>query len=208
MADQRNERPSRKPRVEQTLWYLDAAELDLNRLSAWPGYTDNLEWRSSITGQVLLTLGVIFTHQQGPVLVLHNNGWVRNRFKLSCTTPNYGGQRWWLHCPKCQKRVRILLVNEFPQFLCRTCLGLAYETQLLREDKRALRKVRAIHRQLGSDSSVHEPLPPRPPGMHRQKYLKLAEKESIAAQVYLTYERRRIEKKVGPLEELLRSRSQ
>ena len=155
------------------------AQLDLARRSAWPGYSEAVEWRLS-TREIFLTLGAIFTnyHQEGPVLILHNDGWVRNRFKLSFTTPHYGGRLWWLHCAACQKRVRILHVSNFPDFRCRTCLGLAYETQLLHKEDRALR-TRAIHRQLGMDSSVHQPLPPRPYGMHRWKYWRLADKEFI-----------------------------
>ncbi len=46
---------------------------------------------------------------------------------LSTTSCRYGGVRYWLHCPKCQKRVgKIYLAGKYV-FACRKCWNLTYE---------------------------------------------------------------------------------
>lgn len=52
--------------------------------------------------------------------------------KQSC---NYGGYRYFFHCPQCNKRMRILYCND-GKFLCRKCLNLGYFTQRLNPSTR------------------------------------------------------------------------
>jgi hypothetical protein len=48
---------------------------------------------------------------------------------MSITQPNYGGLRYWWHCPRCDQRVRILyLPPGAGDFRCRVCWRLTYES--------------------------------------------------------------------------------
>jgi hypothetical protein len=48
---------------------------------------------------------------------------------MSITQPNYGGLRYWWHCPRCDQRVRILyLPPGAGDFRCRVCWHLTYES--------------------------------------------------------------------------------
>lgn len=46
--------------------------------------------------------------------------------RLSATRCNYGGVRYWLHCPKCSKRVGKLYLGGKYIFACRECWNLTY----------------------------------------------------------------------------------
>jgi ribosomal protein L37AE/L43A len=54
--------------------------------------------------------------------------------KLHC---NYGGVRYYFHCPKCSRRMRILYCSE-GLFQCRKCLNIGYYSQRLRPSERYL----------------------------------------------------------------------
>jgi len=46
---------------------------------------------------------------------------------LEATPCNYGGVRWWFHCPECDRRVRKLYMPpDGRRFLCRHCHDLTY----------------------------------------------------------------------------------
>lgn len=59
--------------------------------------------------------------QRGP-----NN--YQSTFNLVTTPCNYGGRRYWLECPKCERRVGILYEHN-DDFACRMCLDLRYLSQ-------------------------------------------------------------------------------
>lgn len=50
---------------------------------------------------------------------------------------NYGGIRYYLHCPKCDRRMRLLYCNN-GLFACRKCLKIGYFTQRLRPSIRCI----------------------------------------------------------------------
>ncbi|MFA6991423.1 MAG: hypothetical protein WC192_05245 [Candidatus Babeliales bacterium] len=54
--------------------------------------------------------------------------------KQSC---NYGGSRYFLHCPKCNLRMRFLYCKD-GLFACRRCLKIGYFTQRLRPSIRCI----------------------------------------------------------------------
>lgn len=51
----------------------------------------------------------------------------QSTFNLATTPCTYGGERWWLECPRCNRRVT-KLYKENDNFECRTCLGLEYSS--------------------------------------------------------------------------------
>ena len=50
---------------------------------------------------------------------------------------NYGGSRYFLHCPKCNRRMRFLYCDK-GMFACRKCLKIGYFTQRLRPSIRCI----------------------------------------------------------------------
>ena len=49
---------------------------------------------------------------------------------LTCTTPQFGGLRWWFKCPRCGTRcAQLLLPAGQEAFACRRCYGLRYRSQ-------------------------------------------------------------------------------
>lgn len=61
---------------------------------------------------------------------------VRQEIALATTPCHFGGVRYWLICPDCQRRCAILC-GEGRLFLCRRCYQLPYQTQLENEHGRA-----------------------------------------------------------------------
>jgi hypothetical protein len=90
------------------------------------------------------------------------------KIPLCTTTPHYGGVRWWLKCPHCTKRVGKLYLSGI--FACRTCVGMAYESQRLDEAYRKLHKAHAIYRGLKGISGLYGIDPLKPKGMHWKTY--------------------------------------
>jgi hypothetical protein len=90
------------------------------------------------------------------------------KIPLCTTTPHYGGVRWWFNCPSCNKRVGKLYNTGI--YACRTCVGMAYESQKLDEAYRKLYKAHAIYRELKGVSGWYGLDPIKPKGMHWKTY--------------------------------------
>ncbi len=112
---------------------------------------------------------------------------VREPVHLTWTACNFGGQRPWFVCPGagCGRRVAILY-GPGRYFLCRRCYDLVYESQRENEMHRALRRAHTIRERLGGSTSMIEPFPEKPKGMHWKTYDRLwwehheAEMEQLA----------------------------
>ena len=95
------------------------------------------------------------------------------------TPCRFGGQRPWLHCPFCGRRVvKLYLVGRY--FRCRRCGGLAYASQ--REDPadRARRRANKIRERLGGLRGPLNAFPPPPPRMRWATYARLVERAAAA----------------------------
>lgn len=88
---------------------------------------------------------------------------------LSTTRPNYGGKRWWFHCPvaSCGKRVGILYLGK--ALRCRHCYNLAYHTQNESPPHRMLSRAQKINSQLGGSGRLYDEIK-RPKGMHKKTF--------------------------------------
>jgi len=88
------------------------------------------------------------------------------------TPCNYGGFRYWFHCPGCGRRVA-LLYGAGKYFLCRHCHNLTYASQ--QEDRlfRLLRKAQNIRERLGLSGATDEPILFKPKGMHQKTFDRL-----------------------------------
>jgi hypothetical protein len=55
---------------------------------------------------------------------------VEREIPLKKSTPNYGGERTWLVCPQCDKKInRLYLPPDGREFACRECHRLRYRSQ-------------------------------------------------------------------------------
>lgn len=73
---------------------------------------------------------------------------------------NFGGFRYFFHCPHCDGRMRILYCNE-GIFLCRKCLNLCYFTQLLRPPERCLIMAGKVEKKIQDMAGSLQRKPPR-----------------------------------------------
>ncbi|HEY9909219.1 MAG TPA: hypothetical protein V6D18_16620 [Thermosynechococcaceae cyanobacterium] len=114
--------------------------------------------------------------------------------KIAWTSCNYGGQRPWFICPKCEQRSGKLFLRIRPgrgidgAYKCRRCLGLTYASSNASgnfqkewdlECRRIGRKLKAqenFHRGSLKDFHSMGMLPEPPKGMHYRTYRRLAEK--------------------------------
>jgi hypothetical protein len=88
---------------------------------------------------------------------------------------NYGGARYYFHCPKCNIRMRILYCH-YGYFACRKCLKLGYWSQRLRPTRRyqyMSKKVEDFVKNRGGNISLYR----KPPHMHNSSYQKLSSKQ-------------------------------
>lgn len=96
---------------------------------------------------------------------------VRQSIALAWTACHYGGHRPWLVCPGCGRRV-VVVYRAGPDFRCRRCYGLGYQSQGEGEQDHWFSKAHRIRERLGVVGSLtlH---PPRPKGMHLMTYYRL-----------------------------------
>lgn len=109
---------------------------------------------------------------------------VSYRVPIAWTACRYGGQRPWFVCPGtgCGRRAAVLYGGRL--FLCRQCHDLAYASTRLGPGERALRKAQRIRERLGGSANMLEPFPPKPKGMHRRTYERLAREAAAAERVH------------------------
>jgi hypothetical protein len=92
--------------------------------------------------------------------------------QLDWTPCNYGGRRVWFLCPDCGRRVAVLVAGG-RLFLCRTCYGMAYDSQREGPLDRQREKAQAIRHKLGGSRSLLDPFPDKPKGMRWATYARL-----------------------------------
>ncbi len=93
--------------------------------------------------------------------------------RVSWTRCHFGGDRPWLHCSHCDRRVARLFKG-FGGYCCRTCCGSPiYESQRRSAKARAYLQAYRLRQRLDGSRPVVDALPPRPPGMRQKTYARL-----------------------------------
>ncbi len=95
------------------------------------------------------------------------------------TPTQFGGQRQWLLCPSCHRRVRVLYGGKRNLFRCRKCYGLVYRSTRERWDERAERQAYNLAMKMcGGDRKLYDgdTLPDKPKRMRWETYWRLEEK--------------------------------
>lgn len=92
------------------------------------------------------------------------------RIKLSCTKPNFGGWRWWMHCPFNGQRVgKLYCPSGEEKFASRTAWKLGYQSQRIAERDRPFEALARLQKRLGCTQGWEQPIT-RPKGMWRRTY--------------------------------------
>src|SRR5215470_4820627 len=109
------------------------------------------------------------------------------RVRIVWTPCRFGGFRPWFQCsgstsrPDCGRRAAKLYLAIGSAFACRRCCNLAYQSQSETPAHRAIRKAQKLRMRLGGGPSLLDPLPGKPPRMHRWTHFRLVAK-AIKAQ--------------------------
>lgn len=95
---------------------------------------------------------------------------VRQTVRLCCTSPNYGGKRWWMICPYRHVRVgKLYLPPGGDRFASRQAWRLGYHCQRIAKDDRASERLFRLQRKLGCEAGLGS-FPHRPKGMWRRTW--------------------------------------
>lgn len=137
------------------------------------GKPGRLSWHRSGNGEEVGSIGYTYWGDRLELRFNVGSKPVRQDIPMTSTACHYGGERSWLQCPGCQRRVATLHMKDC-LFLCRRCNDLAYAVQ--REDiwDRAIRAQRRVLQKLSAgDLSIDQEWfspPQRPKGMHDRTY--------------------------------------
>lgn len=83
-----------------------------------------------------------------------DQGWgdVNDTVRIEHTPCNYGGNRPWLRCPRCERRIAVLYLWGWPA--CRTCASLSYPSQSETAFERSVRRLEKIDSRLPQSVDV------------------------------------------------------
>ena len=110
--------------------------------------------------------------------------------RVSWTRMHLGGERPWMHCPHCEKRVAKLYAG-LGGYFCRACIGNPpYATQRLSAQGRAHFKACKLRLLLNGEVQLSRPFPERPRHMHRRTYDRL-KREGMTLEAGLSKRMRR-----------------
>ena len=122
-------------------------------------------------------------------LELHGQS-VPQNIRVSWTRMHLGGERPWMHCPHCEKRVS-KLYRGLAGYFCRACIGNPpYATQRLSAQGRAQFKACKLRLLLNGEAQLSRPFPERPRHMHRRTYERLR-REGMTLEARLSKRMRR-----------------
>ena len=102
---------------------------------------------------------------------------VRQSVQLEYTPCRFGGERVWFRCPMagCNRRATTLYLGVL-RCACRTCFGLAYQSQFKSPVDRAIAQAWKIRRRLGAKPGLQADFPAKPKGMHWSTYERLRQR--------------------------------
>ena len=122
-------------------------------------------WRWHRSGEVFATIGYQVLADRVQLSYQHNGAPVHQWIARRWTPCHFGGLRQWFGCPNCERSVAVLYFRR-GRFGCRTCQGIAYQSQSEAFLTRIHRKRERLEARLGGRCS-------RPKGMHQTTYKRL-----------------------------------
>ncbi len=109
---------------------------------------------------------------------------IADSIEIAYSPRHFGGARRWFICPGCEQRKAVLYCAGY--FRCRTCLGLAYRSQVETDFERGISRVSARRRKLGGSGSLRDPFPAKPQRMRWKTYRKLQEEDERECLLFLS----------------------
>jgi len=95
---------------------------------------------------------------------------VEQRIALTPTRPNYGGLRWWLHCPVTgQRATKLYKPPGQERFAGRRVWRLGYRSQRAPERDQPFDRLYRLQRRIGAEE-CWDAMPSRPKGMWRRTF--------------------------------------
>ncbi len=127
----------------------------------------------------LSTQGVTFQIYPEKLLIMRENSSEGLLYEIffSLTPAHYGNYRYWFQCPKCgyrRRKLSLMKIDDFPLFLCRCCLKLAYQSQNRTLGDQIIHKKWQLIQKLGCTSECI-PNRAKPKGMHWRTFCVLRE---------------------------------
>lgn len=125
-------RPNRKLTVEKCL-SINISQFNCNMDICFSG---QISWINRYMDEELSSIGYAFLPEDEtePMIVLSyriENRLVKESINLQKTKPHFGGVRWWLTCPICERRMgKLFLPPKGHYFACRKCCDLRYRSNL------------------------------------------------------------------------------
>ena len=151
---------------------IDCRKLARDGLLTRP-YFSSIQWNRR--GQVVASIDVCGSADGSFIELDHStrSGQVRYKVQIERTPCNYGGERLWVRCPRCNRRVAKLYC--YVKFRCRHCLQLNYRSQKETTGARAVRRLNKIKAKLGAPTGLIYQVCDTPPRkwMHRTTYDRL-----------------------------------
>ena len=115
----------------------------------------------------------------------YQGGVPRVRVALVTTCPTYGGRRWWLVCPRCDRRAgKLYRPHPWQGFACRCCYGLTYHSQRLAKANRwELRSERLKDAVMWRGIQLHadDDMYYKPPRMHWRTFHRIIDDVELYA---------------------------
>jgi hypothetical protein len=118
------------------------------------------------------------------ILIELHNQTLPQQIRISWTPCHLGGERPWIHCPHCEKRVARLFKG-LAGYFCRDCVGNPpYESQLRNDRSRTCLRAYRLRQRIGGGRPVIDPIRERPYRMWRRTYNRIrAEVELLEQQL-------------------------
>jgi len=145
-------------------------------LISWSQNNDEICARAAI--QVLAGKGMVVSckWQSDTTGLWHD---MERGVRFARTACSYGGFRQWFVCPRCSRRLAVLVINP-PHVVCRHCLDLSYACQNEHAMYRALRRRNKIGDRIGGSNPFDSSSGTRPKGMHWKTFNRLQREYEIA----------------------------
>lgn len=160
----------------------DYRNLDVNRLVKHGVIREGTikhgswQWMDTVTKEVKSSIGYESnTVCDSPYIRLHYS-WTESKesfdykIRLSKTPVNFGGFRYWFHCPETNKRVgKLFLIPSDGRFISRHVYKIYYASQMESDLDRMISKRHKI------ESKLSDPYYIKPKGMHQKTFDRLIE---------------------------------
>lgn len=138
---------------------------DLTRRKLLDGSAFTWRWTNTSTGKEVGAISMVTRPGNVRLIYAHDRVPINEDVRIVSTACNFGGSRPWFLCPRCNRRIGVLLVRS-GRFMCRHCAQAAYACQSEDLIGRTWRRQSKLEARLGEHWR-------RPKRMHRATHDRL-----------------------------------